>query len=317
MESEVRLGWLKDDFVVDVFLAQRWVSEQIERVFPHTLPTDLFSFLQNWEANQAVLQEIFMYLSTKDVSKLQVEGEEIAVPVNQVILHAPLRNPRSIRDFYAFEQHVKTSFARIGRKIPDVWYQFPVFYYANPHTIYRTEEPVTRPKYTEQLDFELEVACIIGKRGKNILAKEAIEYIAGFCVMNDWSARDIQMLEMQVGLGPAKGKDFATSLGPYLVTLDELEDRRIGEHWDLEMMARVNGVLLSKGNMKDLYYSFAQMIERASMECELLPGDIIGSGTVGSGCLLELGTEVHRWLKPGDVVELEIERLGTLKNVVI
>jgi 2-keto-4-pentenoate hydratase/2-oxohepta-3-ene-1,7-dioic acid hydratase in catechol pathway len=197
------------------------------------------------------------------------------------------------------------------------WYEIPVFYFSNHRSIVGHESRVKKPEYTNELDFELEVACVIKKKGKNIPHERALEYIAGFTILNDWSARDEQRKEMAVGLGPAKGKDFATSMGPYLVTPDELEDRRSGEHWDLKMRARINGKEVSSGNVKSLYWSFARMIERASRDCELFPGDVIGSGTVGTGCILELGTDVHRYLEPGDVVELEVERLGILKNLII
>lgn len=160
------------------------------------------------------------------------------------------------------------------------------------------------------------MACVIGKQGRDIQAEEADAYIFGYCIMNDWSARDLQREEVKVGLGPAKGKDFATSLGPYLVTKDELERYRSGGRHELEMTARVNGVELSRGNMRDLYYTFGDMIARASADATLYPGDIIGSGTVGTGCLLELGPEAHRWLESGDVVELEVTGLGLLRNTI-
>jgi 2-keto-4-pentenoate hydratase/2-oxohepta-3-ene-1,7-dioic acid hydratase in catechol pathway len=149
------------------------------------------------------------------------------------------------------------------------------------------------------------------------LVRRAEDYIFGYTIFNDWSARDFQQKEMKVGLGPAKGKDFATSIGPVIVTKDELENYRVGKGFNLSMSAKVNGKLLSKGNAKDMYYSFGQMIERASAGVTLYPGDIIGSGTVGTGCLLELGQEVHRWLEPGDTVELEIEGIGQLRNLII
>ena len=200
--------------------------------------------------------------------------------------------------------------------IPE-WYEFPVFYFSNPHAIYGPEANIPYPKRTQKLDFELEVAAVIGKSGKDIPVDEAEQYIAGYTIMNDWSARDIQAQEMKVGLGPAKGKDFATSLGPWLVTPDELEDRRSGKGYDLAMVARRNGVEISRGNWNTIYYSFAEMIARASEDTMLYPGDVIGSGTVGTGCILELGPEtVGGWLQPGDVIELEIERLGVLRNTI-
>lgn len=229
----------------------------------------------------------------------------------------------SLRDFYAFEQHVKTALANRGREMIAEWYDFPVFYFSNHQSIYHHEQVVPKPSYTEWLDYELEIAFIIGKQGINIPAAEAMDYIVGYTIMNDWSARDIQRREMKVGLGPAKGKDFATSLGPVIITPDEIDNRRIGDgadtRFDLAMVARVNGQALSRGNTKDIYFTFAQMIERASASTMLYPGDVIGSGTVGTGCLLELGGEksaLGRWLQVGDVVELEIEHIGILRNTI-
>lgn len=237
---------------------------------------------------------------------------------------SPLPNTiQSLRDFYAFEQHVKTARANRGLGMIPEWYEMPVFYFSNPHALFFHEEVIPMPRYTQGLDYELEIAFFIAKDGMNIRAEEAQDYIAGFTIMNDWSARDVQRKEMAVGLGPAKGKDFATSLGPLLVTPDELSDRQIGSgaslRYDLEMIARVNGIELSRGNTKDIYFTFAQMIERASADARLVAGDVFGSGTVGTGCLLELGGEkspLGRWLQPGDVVELEIERIGVLRNTV-
>ncbi len=226
----------------------------------------------------------------------------------------PPVQPRTIRDFYAFEAHVKNARARRGLPMIEEWYRFPVFYFTNPNAVYGPDAEVPKPRHCQWLDFELEVAIVISNEGRDIPADEADQYIGGFMIMNDWSARDIQREEMKVGLGPAKGKDFATSLGPWLVTPDELADRKRGQHWDLTMVARVNGKEVSRGNLADLHFSFGQMIERASQDCTLYPGEVIGSGTVGTGCLLETGAAP--WLQPGDVVELEVERLGILTNTV-
>ena len=237
---------------------------------------------------------------------------------------SPIYKPHSLRDFYAFEEHVKTAHASRGRDVPEEWYEFPVFYFSNANltdggnTAYGQDEEIPYPSYSDALDYELEVACLIGKMGINIKAEDAEEHIFGYTIFNDWSARDVQRKEMKVGLGPAKGKDFAKSFGPYIVTQDELADRHTGRPgvYDLEMVARVNGVERSRGNWTDLYWSFGQMIERASQDVWLQPGDVIGSGTVGTGCLLELTKGEGPWLQPGDVVELEIERLGVLRNVI-
>jgi len=202
--------------------------------------------------------------------------------------------------------------------MPQEWYEFPAFYYSNPHVIYGPEADIPYPSYTKTLDYELEVACIIGRGGIDIPEAEAESHIAGYTIMNDWSARDVQVGEMKIGLGPAKAKDFATSLGPWLVTPDELQDRKAGPgKFNLKMTAKVNNKQFSTGNMDRMHWSFPQMIARASQSVQLQPGEVFGSGTVGTGSLLELGLEVHPWLKLGDTVELEIERLGVLRNKVI
>ncbi|HRE49467.1 MAG TPA: fumarylacetoacetate hydrolase family protein [Aggregatilineales bacterium] len=224
----------------------------------------------------------------------------------------------TFRDFYAFEAHVKTARARRGLPMIPEWYQFPVFYFSNPRAFFYHDDPIHAPARTEALDFELEVAAIIGTPGMNIPADEADHYIAGYTILNDWSARDIQREEVKVGLGPAKGKDFATSIGAYLVTPDDLADRRSGKGYDLTMIARRNGIEITGGNWNTITFSFAEMIARASEDAMLYPGDVIGSGTVGGGCILELGAEnAGGWLQAGDVIELEIERLGILRNKIV
>jgi 2-keto-4-pentenoate hydratase/2-oxohepta-3-ene-1,7-dioic acid hydratase in catechol pathway len=235
-------------------------------------------------------------------------------------LCAPVPFPPSIRDFMGFEEHVVTSMHAIGRKVDPVWYEIPVFYFTNPAAVRGPRDPVEISPGSTAFDYELEVAVVIGRPGANIPVDAAREHIAGYSILCDWSARDLQELEMRVGLGPAKGKDTATSLGPWLVTPDELEDRRQGNGFDLEMTASVNGTRYSTGNLADLFWSFEQMISFASRGTELRVGDVIGSGTVGTGCILELsrvhGTEKFPWLRPGDRVRLEVERLGSLESTV-
>jgi fumarylacetoacetate (FAA) hydrolase len=243
--------------------------------------------------------------------------DAVVAPRWEVELLAPLPRPRSLRDFYAFEQHVATAYRARGREVPPAWYEVPVFYFGHAGSIVGPDAPVQKPAATNQLDFELELACVIGLAGRDISAERASQHVAGYTIMNDWSARDLQRQEMSVGLGPAKGKDFATSLGPILVTPDELADCLHDGRHDLTMIARINGEDVTRGNAKAIHWTFAQLIERASQDVELLPGDVIGSGTVGGGCLLELGVAVHPWLQPGDEVELEIERLGRLRNRVV
>ena len=238
--------------------------------------------------------------------------------VQDTQLKAPIPDPPTLRDFYAFEAHVKTARARRGLPMLQEWYEFPAFYYSNPHVIYGPEENIPYPGYTKMLDYELEIACVLGRGGVDIPEAEAEAYIAGYTIMNDWSARDVQVGEMKIGLGPAKAKDFATSLGPWLVTPDELQDRKTGPgKFNLKMTGKVNNKQLSTGNTNNMYWTFPQMIARAAQSVQLFPGDVFGSGTVGTGSLLELGPEAHPWLKPGDIVELEIERLGGLRNRVV
>jgi len=238
-----------------------------------------------------------------------------AFDLSTVKLHAPLQ-PSTMRDAYAFEQHVRTANQNRGREVPEEWYQFPVFYFTNPNSIFGPEDEIPYPLYTNALDYELEIAVVIGKEGINIKPEEAPEYIFGYTILNDWSARDIQREEMKVGLGPAKGKDFASSLGPLIVTCEELADKAVNKPgvYDLAMAARVNGVELSKGFFRDMHWSFGEIIAWASDSVRLVPGDVIGSGTVGTGCLLELTKAQGPWLNPGDIVELEIEGIGILRN---
>ena len=230
----------------------------------------------------------------------------------------PILRPSAFRDFYAFEQHVKAARSRRGLDMIGAWYELPVFYFSNPSSLVADNGVVTAPAGSQELDYELELGAVIGKHGCDIPIARAWEHVAGFVILNDFSARDLQRAEMEVGLGPAKGKDFATAVGPMLVTRDEVSDRISGEKISLEMRARVNGRELSRGNSSALHHSFPKMIAHASRDADLFPGDLIGSGTVGTGCILELGLEnTGGWLKPGDTVELEIEKLGVLRTRIV
>ena len=228
----------------------------------------------------------------------------------------------SFRDFYAFEQHVRNARKRRALEMTSEWYDAPVFYFSNTAGIVGPGAEIRKPPETNELDYELEWAVVIGRDGGDIAVEEADEYIAGFTILNDWSARDIQRREMKVGLGPAKGKDFATSVGPYLVTPDELEDRVLpdrsrGRRYDLTMTATVNEREYSRGNTRAMHWTFAELIHEASRNTLLKPGDLLGSGTVGTGCITEFPDGTFPWLQPGDVVRLEVERLGVLENRVV
>ena len=251
--------------------------------------------------------------------------------LEEVKLLAPIPRPNSLRDAYAFRQHVETSRRNRGLEMIKEFDDFPVFYFSNHNAIFGPSDDIQcMPSHFEKLDYELEIAILIGKEGTNVKAENAKEYIAGFMIMNDMSSRGLQMKEMKLNLGPAKGKDFASVLGPYLVTPDELSGNIINEddngcNYDLQMTCSLNGKLFSKGNLKDMAWSFEKIIERVSYGATIYPGDIIGSGTVGTGCLLEINgtnklkssdfTEV--WLKENDVVEMEIEKLGKITNKII
>jgi fumarylacetoacetate (FAA) hydrolase len=246
--------------------------------------------------------------------------------LSQVEILSPIPRPPSMRDGYAFRQHVLTARKNRGLEMIPEFDLFPVFYFTNHQGVTGPGDVHVQSLHTDKLDYELEVAIVIGKKGRNISVSDADNYIFGYTIMNDWSARTLQMEEMKLNLGPAKGKDFATSLGPYLITRDELlNDGHLkpsskGEVYHGAMKAFVNGKELSSGNMNQMNWTFAQIIERASYGVTLYPGDIIGSGTVGTGCLLELnGSKItdNLWLKPGDIVKLEVDGLGVLENKII
>jgi 2-keto-4-pentenoate hydratase/2-oxohepta-3-ene-1,7-dioic acid hydratase in catechol pathway len=243
------------------------------------------------------------------------------IPLAEADLRAPVPVPPSIRDFMSFEEHVVVSMAATGFAVDPTWYEFPVFYFTNPAAVKGPHDPVAISPGSAEFDFELELAAVIDRDCSDVSPHEAENYIAGYTILCDWSARDLQSREMKQSLGPAKGKDSATSMGPFLVTVDELSDLRSGKGFDVEMTAEVNGKLYSSGNWKDIYWSFAQMISYASRGTRLVRGDVIGSGTVGTGCILELsrvhGTSTYPWLQPGDQVRLAIDRLGDIETRIL
>jgi fumarylacetoacetate (FAA) hydrolase len=287
------------------------------------LPDTMNKILTSWDENYPGLLRLSKELETS--SKIKNPG----MALTEVSILAPLPNPASLRDGYAFRQHVETARRNRGLEMTPVFDSFPVFYFGNHHTVMGGGPVYCMPDHFKKLDFELEAAIVISRKGKNIRAEEADDYIAGMMILNDFSARTLQMEEMLLNLGPAKGKDFSTTTGPWLVTLDELKKHEtackknhVGKSWNLKMSASVNGKILSEGNLSDMEWTFAELISRASYGAELYPGDIIGSGTVGTGCFLELnGTGklndphyTEQWLQPGDEIVLNIEALGSLKN---
>lgn len=263
-------------------------------------PPDMLGLIRGWErAGELVAKAL----------KTKVEegpgGERALFSFYEVRLRPPLLRPWRIHDFMVTRRHVLNTH---GGRLPPNWEKFPVCYKGNPDAVFGPDDKIKKPRYTEKLDYELELGLIVGKKGIDIPASEAHRYIFGYTVFNDFSARDIQFEEMAVGLGPFKGKDFANAIGPCIVTADEL-----GDPTKIRMVARVNGEVWSSGYLDDMEFSFAQIIEWLSNEEYIFPGDLIGSGTVGGGCGLELG----RFLKVGDVVELEAEKIGRLRNFIV
>jgi fumarylacetoacetate (FAA) hydrolase len=242
-------------------------------------------------------------------------------PLAGARLLPPVSSPPSVRDFYAFEQHVRTARARRGLEMHPDWYELPVFYFSNPAAIIGPGDPVAAPPRCAELDYELEVACVLGADARDVRLDDADRLVAGFTIMNDWTARDLQRREMRLSMGPVKGKDFATSLGPYLVTTDELAPDGLRVVPSAAMVARVNGVEYTRSDLDTLWWSFAEMLVYAAESAPLRRGDVLGSGTCGTGCIMELalvhGAAKYPYLSPGDEVELEVDGLGVLSNRVV
>ena len=290
------------------------------------LPDSISGILAGWDEHLPQLLKISE--ETDQSAKIKSRG----LALNEVHLMAPVPHPSSLRDGYAFRQHVETARRNRGLEMTSLFDSFPVFYFGNHHTVKGPGPVHCMPDHFKKLDFELEAAIVISRTGKNILAEDADSFIAGLMIMNDFSARTLQTDEMLLNLGPAKGKDFATTTGPWLITMDELKAYEVnckknhtGKSWNLKMSATVNDRIVSEGNLSDMEWTFAELIARASYGVALYPGDIIGSGTVGTGCFLELnGTGKlnnpeysEQWLMPGDKIELTIDTLGTLSNQVL
>lgn len=308
-----RIGAFAQNLYVDLTTAYAWLLAQEGHTQPYRvaaamIPPDMVGFLESGPKGMDEARRTLNAVQASPVLPHGLKGETLAFAPSEVRLLPPLPRPRSLRDFLAFEAHVRRGYERRNQPFPEDWYQLPVFYKGNARTIVGPEQDAIWPRFTEKFDYELELAAVIGREGRDIPAAKASTYIAGYTILNDFSARDIQMREMALRLGPAKGKDFATGLGPWLVTPDEIPDVR-----DLRMVARVNGEVWSEGNSGTSHWTFEQMIAHAANEETLYPGDVIGSGTVGGGC----GYELDRWVSPGDVIELEIAGLGVLRNRIV
>ena len=301
-----------------------------EKIYPvnkidNSIPSQMSDILNDWDANMVKAKEV-------EAQILSGNHETLSSSLEGSNLLAPVPNPTSCRDGYAFRQHVAA--ARRNRNVPMIaeFDQYPIFYFTNHNAIMGPGEIPCMPDHFQKLDFELEVAVVLGKRGRNVKAADADQYIAGFMIMNDMSARTLQMEEMLLNLGPAKGKDFSTVIGPWLVTPDELESFKVpaksghvGNSYDLKMSCHVNGIQVSSGSVGDMDWTFAEIIERCAYGADIFPGDVIGSGTVGTGCFLELnGTGLlndpsfkPQWLQAGDVVTMDITALGHLSNTIV
>ena len=304
-----RVGALHHARVVDLNMAYAAClgSEEAQprRLADAQVPALMLEFLEGGLSTMAAARRALDYVEERDTSLVGPCGETILYELTDVHVAAPLPNPPSLRDFIAFEKHIAATSKRRGQPIPPEWYKAPVYYKGNHRTIIGPDQDLSWPLNTTKLDYELELACVIGRKGLDVSERDAGCYIAGYTIMNDFSARDIQFQEMACRLGPAKGKDFATAIGPCIVTLDEIPDLA-----SLQMVARVNGEIWSNGQFGSIHWSFSQMIEHVSRGEAIYPGDLFGSGTVGGGC----GLEQDRYLKPGDVVELEIQPIGILRT---
>ncbi len=313
-EGRDQLAFLVNDFLYDCDL-----------LHPE-LPNSMNMFLQYWDDMFPIAQQTEAAIKDGRIST------EKGISIEGLQLLAPIPFPTSCRDGYAFRQHVAA--ARRNRKLDMIpeFDQYPIFYFSNHHSIQGAGDILCMPDHFEKLDFELEAAIVICKQGRNIRAENADQYIGGLMIMNDMSARRLQMEEMLLNLGPAKGKDFSTVIGPCLVTLDELapyeiapKEGHIGKAWNLSMKCWVNGVQVSEGNVSQMDWTFAEIIERCAYGVTIQPGDVIGSGTVGTGCFLELnGTGKlnnpdykEQWLQEGDIVEMEIAGIGKLLNTIV
>lgn len=303
---EARLGLAFGESVVD--LALGWKSLTKEGTSPgdgehaeHKMPTCMLDFLRRGGPALAAARVVFERAAADSLPG-SISGARLRFDAEEVQLRAPLPRPNSLRDFMVVEEHVLKSF----KNIPEEWFNIPVYYTGNVEEIYGPDDVVPWPGYTEKLDYELELCAVIGTPGRRIPVERAAEHIVGYTLYNDWSARDIQMREMSVGIGPGLGKHFASSIGPVIATSDDLD------RGSIEMVAMIDGEEWSRGVLGDMRFSFEEIIAWVSQEQTLYPGDLLGSGTVGGGCGLELG----RWIKPGSTVELSATGIGVLSNVV-
>lgn len=312
-----RIGALMHEQIIDLtsahtlMLAEKMPTKGAARMAEGLLPPSMLSLLEAGDYGFDLARQTIEYIESLGAggSLRGPRGETVKFDKSDVRLLAPVPRPRTMRDFLAFQAHMENAAKKSGREVPPLWFEIPCYYKGNPDTVIGPEEDILWPSYTQLLDYELEFALFIKKEGTNIKAENAHEHIGGYTIFNDVSARDIQLKEMSLGLGPAKGKDMnhGNALGPCLVTPDEFDPS------NAKMIARVNGDAWTEGNTGDMYYPFSKLIEYVSQDETLHPGDCLGSGTVGMGCGIEHGN----FIQPGDVIELEIEGIGVLRNRVV
>ena len=306
-----RSGALHDDAVVDLSLARAAVLSAQGRpraraIAEAEVPADLLELLRGGEWALETARDAVARAVDEGVERL--DGAIVRHPLHDVRLLAPLPRPNSLRDFLVVEEHLRNAYRTLGREdqFPAEWYNLPAHYKGNVDEIYGPDDEVPYPSYTEKLDYELEICAVVGRAGRRVSADQATAYIAGYTIYNDWSARDIQMRESSVGIGPGLGKDFASSLGPCIATPDEFDPATS------RLEARIDGEVWSSGTLAAMHFTFAEIIEFFTQEQEMQPGDLLGSGTIGGGC----GLEHDRYLSPGTTVELEAEGIGVLRNTV-
>lgn len=319
IEGKERIGFVEGDKIVDLTLAYAAYLKEVQgeirplKIATGRIPPNMLEFLDRGDMalNEARKAYEFAIEKIRNGKNLRASGKRVVYELGKVRLKAPITVPRLIVDFSTFEEHVKMSFEKIGLQIPEEWYQMPVGYKMNPFSVIGHEENILWPSYSQILDYELEFAVCIGKKAKNVPKEKAMDYVFGYTIANDVSARDIEFIELRaMPLGPLKSKDFdtATPMGPWIVTKDEIPDPH-----NLRMIARVNGETWSEANTKDMYWKIPDLIAHLSKDQTLYPGTFLLSGTPGKGCGLHLG----KFISPGDVIELEIEKIGVLRNRVV
>ncbi len=309
----VRIGAVADRGFLDLNAAYRHflvsidaTPEAARRIADAVLPSSMVEFIQGGPVSLDVANQAIAHASGEELSGLP----QAWYAPDSVTLLPPVPNPPMLRDFMAFETHLKNIYPKLGREIPDEWYNMPIYYKGNVNSLGTHEQDVPRPYGVPELDYEFELAYVIGKGGKDIAPEQAMDHVFGYMLYNDFSERTIQGREMSVGLGPAKGKDFhnAHVFGPYLVTKDEIPDP-----YNLALTSRINGETVAEENSGSIHWKIADMIAHASREERLVPGEVFGTGTVGNGS----GGEHGRLLRPGDVIEIEATGLGLLRNRVV